>query len=119
MFWTPDDPLPSSVTFHTNGLYSKWGFNDGDLLDYLFPGLIPEERHKLLFEIVQVLILPRLDQEVRVFYMPSSHNPVRAERVNGTEVVWEGGRGTGEPLTPEVIELPFDLLIEVKESSLW
>jgi hypothetical protein len=102
------------VTLFSSGLLSKWGFSDGDApdewLDYCDDNgidLPPAAWHPILRELVKQFLLPALAQEVTVTYGDTSHNPVRAQTVDGTDV---DGRWYGDAedieLTPECVEIP-------------
>jgi hypothetical protein len=104
------DPV---FTLFSSGLLSKWGFNDGDapgdVLDWFeTQGLGWRiEWHPVLRVLVDRYLLPVLDQAVTVVHSETSHNPVRAETVDGADVTcwWYEHDGAPE-LTPEYVEIP-------------
>jgi hypothetical protein len=99
-------PRPDSheVELRSADLYSKWGFADGDLMmDLMFEEV--RDYHDALVAVVERLLLPKLHQKVVLFTMETSHNPVRAQRVDGVEVEWNGGMGSGPPLSPAVVRV--------------
>lgn len=109
----PADPAPP-ITLFSDGLLSKWGFNDGDApeawLDYCDENgidLPPASWHPILRELVKRYLLPVLDQDVTIAYIGTSHNPVRARMVDGTQVeqYWRDHEGAVR-LTPECVEIP-------------
>jgi hypothetical protein len=95
------------MRFYTEGLLSKWGFNDGDILDDLLYdhfGTFDEDPHELLIKVVRVHILPKLEQMVEVHEINTIHNPIRATSVNGVKInVYEGIHGVS--LTPEYVDI--------------
>ncbi|MEU9894247.1 hypothetical protein ACIBCS_27840 [Streptomyces phaeochromogenes] len=104
-----DEP---SLTLHSDGLLSKFGFNDGDdpdeWLDYCEAnGIDYNEVDFPLVQLVRQHLLPALDQAVTVYEVETAHNPIRAHTVDGVEV---RGNDTvhGEPieLTPEQVTIP-------------
>ena len=89
--------LPS-VTLAASGLFSKWGFSDGDVLDdfmwewrsdfegppdYFFDGKPGSEcphgfAHALPINLVRRHLLPVLPEGFEIYHLSSAHNPVRA-----------------------------------------
>lgn len=109
-----DEP---SITLHSAGLLSKWGFNDGDApdawLDWLDERGIPygndvwRERWPLVQLVLRYLI-PQLDQPVEVYEISTCHNPIRAYSINGVEV---DGTEDDSDLTPESVNVPFSAVL--------
>lgn len=107
-----------SVTLVSDGLLSKHGFSDGDApdhwLDYCDDHGIPYQPwHPILCELVKRYLLPVLDQEVEVIQIGTSHNPIRAEQVDGVDV---SNGWYGEPvvhLTPEYVQVSLLKVAEV------
>jgi hypothetical protein len=102
-----------ALTLFSDGLLSKWGFNDGDAPDD-FLGWLEDsghgwriDWHSVLVRLVRDYLVPALDQDVDVYPCETSHNPVRAETVNGREV------GADTELTPEFVEVPFPVVLGV------
>ncbi|CAM5529301.1 hypothetical protein SALBM135S_00849 [Streptomyces alboniger] len=101
-----------TITLHSDGLLSKFGFNDGDdpeeWLEYCEAnGIDYNEVDFPLVQLVRQYVLPALDQTVTVYEIETAHNPIRARTVDGRAV---GGDFTtdGEPfkLTPETVTIP-------------
>lgn len=114
--YTPSHPLTPitepTLTLDSDGLLSKFGFNDGDApdawLDYCEAnGIDYNEVDFPLVQLVRQYLLPALDQRVTVVEIETIHNPIRAKTVDGIEV---HGQDTvnGEPieLTPEQVTIP-------------
>ena len=108
----------TTVRLWSDGLLSKWGFDDGDVLDdityqWSIDGL-PEAQvrdHDLLTAAVFQLLLPRLDQVVGVQEIITIHNPIRAATVDGTDV-------TGLWLDPNAESMLTPAFVDVSESEL-
>jgi hypothetical protein len=113
------------MTFHTNGLCSKWGFQDGEMLDEFLEAAgfsnfstlddDGEEQisffHEVLITVVRDYVVPRLDQQVEVWELCGIHNPVVVRSVNGIPVDW---RGSAEVrLTPETVEVADAIVLEI------
>lgn len=104
---------PPSLTLCSQGLLSKWGFNDGDmpeiLMDYWDELDIPYPNWRLaLCAIVRRYLLPELAKrhEVEVEEIETSHNPIRATVVDGVEI--DDTSGEDEVvLTPELVTVPY------------
>jgi hypothetical protein len=85
---SPADTHEPGVTFVTDGLLSKWGFDDGDLLMSFMNAngfSVGDYIHgDLLVAAVRRFVLPRLEQRVEV--VSSLHNPIRATSVDGAAI---------------------------------
>lgn len=103
-----------TLTLFADCLLSKWGFGDGDVPDaYLdwcddnghpYPG----DWHTVLRTLVRTRLVPALHQRVEVVDIETSHNPIRAERVDGVDVRdWWRNTDSGMTLTPECVEVPY------------
>jgi hypothetical protein len=112
------------VIFHTEGLLSKWGFEDGDMLDDLLwdcgyrgtderaildpvdeIGPIYGFAHVVLIVTVVAHVLPAIDQVVDVYTIGTIHNPIRARTVDGVAIDEIDGEYDGL-LTPATVEVP-------------
>lgn len=105
-------------------MLSKWGFNDGDEPDALIDWLAEHrpdidyaelDFHPVLCALVRRYLLPVLDQRVEVVEIETTHNPIRATAVEGVpvpEAVWYG-RAPEPTLTPESVEVPYDVVVQV------
>ncbi|MGW3410257.1 hypothetical protein [Streptomyces sp. NPDC000888] len=102
-----------SLTLHSDGLLSKFGFNDGDdpeeWLEYCEAnGIDYNEVDFPLVQLVRQYVLPALDQTVTVVEIETAHNPIRAKTIDGIEVVNGEFTVDGWPidLTPESVTIP-------------
>ena len=101
------------LRLYSVGLFSKWGFKDGDcpdiVLDYCDAhGLAyPEDWHGLLIQMVRSKLLPALKQQVTVEEIDTIHNPIRATTVNGRDVQdwWYDDQDHKGVLEPEFVEV--------------
>ena len=103
------------LTLHSVGLLSKWGFNDGDVDEYLADWLeaqgFPEDSydwHDVLIELVQTRLLPQLaacGHQVETTTIGTIHNPIRAVWVDGAEVDWVAA--IPRRLSPDSIDIPY------------
>ena len=100
------------LTLFSRCLLSKWGFNDGEAPDqwYDYCDNLGVDWTKLEFPLtalVRKYLLPAMGQDVTVCDIETSHNPIRAETVNGKNVtdVWYG-RSPEPELTPEYVDVP-------------
>jgi hypothetical protein len=107
-----------SLTLFSSGLLSKWGFSDGDIPDQLLDWCdtrsipYPADWHATLRHLVREHLIPALDQTVTVTEIETSHNPIRAETVDGVDVTecWSGDQD--EPtLTPEFVDVPYSVVL--------
>ena len=77
----------------SEGLFSKYGFWDGDqLFDWKERHLLPGKELlgvSLLVAAVKAYLLPALRQKVVVEVVDTVHNPIRAISVDGIPVDWE------------------------------
>lgn len=100
-------------------LFSKWGFNDGDIPDHIADALddagLPTNGWRVvLCRLVREHLVPALDQRVEVTEIETCHNPIRASTVDGVDVedCWYGD--VPKPaLTPDAVEIPLDEVIRV------
>ena len=90
-----DISLDRIYNFYPEGLLSKWGFADGDLLDYAFT-------REDLCDFVEKVIVPQItSHKVETCRISTIHNPIRAKTVDGIEV--EYPQDERFVLLPEVI----------------
>jgi hypothetical protein len=115
------------LTLYSDGLLSKWGFNDGDEPDNVVDWLEAEPPfgydyvtfpwHPVLAALVRAHLLPRIEQTVQLVDVETNHNPIRALTVDGVDVVkcWTGDQDRPE-LTPEYVDVPYaTILAAVRE----
>lgn len=114
--------VPQYCSFYTEGLLSKWGFGDGDMLDELCWSF--EDDHGidvsgqwLLKEAVKRFVVPQIQETLEVVEIETIHNPIRTQTVNGQKVDWFNRNDEPQPeLHPEVVNVPVsDLLALAKE----
>ena len=102
----------NSMRFYTRDLLSKWGFGDGDMLDDLLLNNDITPNPKILIRVVREEVLPKIDQHMDLYQFSTSHNPIRAEKVNGVEVD-HYNPSLSMKLTPEYVDVPDDVILEI------
>lgn len=108
---------PDHITLYPDGLLSKFGFEDGDVMFYFMSdrGLDLEalDHHDLLIAVVERLLIPRLDQTVETYVIEATlHNPIRAGTVDEEEA------SIHCIITPDSVDIPVEAILEVYESLL-
>lgn len=104
----PPPPAEGTIEFYPDGLLSKFGFGDGDMLvELMEEHHLQVDRSELLAAVVERLVVPRLDQRVETYTLASMHNPIRARTVDGEAA------DIHSDLTPEFIEVPIGQIIAV------
>lgn len=84
-----DDPeTPETVTFFAEGLLSKFGFHDGDLVSWVRQHDKNFCPHDVLTHIVRMHLVPLIPAQVETTEIGCCHNPIRAKRVNGAAIDW-------------------------------
>lgn len=109
-----------TVSLFSEDLLSKWGFWDGDILNEVLWDRALEEgvkpmggdHHAVLVRAVREYLLPVLDQDVEVYEIVTSHNPIRASSVDGVEVDDVGDDDQKPAITPDRVDVPVDVLWE-------
>lgn len=108
-----------TLTLFSSCLVSKWGFNDGDdpedWLDYCEAHSIDyNELDFPLVALVRRYLLPEIKQRITVVEIETSHNPIRAETVNGQDMteVWFN-RAPEPTLTPEFVQVPMAAVLQL------
>lgn len=106
----------------SESLLSKWGFNDGDLPDEVDGWLDAQDPpihlagnwRPILCQLVRRYLIPALDQAVEVVEIETSHNPIRAEKVDGVDVT-DSWYHNGEKvrLTPDSVTVPYSAILEL------
>ena len=76
------------MIFHTDSLLSKWGFSDGDMLeDLLYDNNLGDvDTHTVLIKVVKEMVAPKVKQVLDIYEIPSIHNPIRTNSVDGVAV---------------------------------
>jgi hypothetical protein len=115
---TSQEPV---LRLYSSCLLSKWGFNDGDepdaWLDWCEENGVDyniRDWHGTLRRLVREHLLPKLDQQVELVDIETSHNPVRAEKVDGVEIDWYADYPDGT-LTPECVEITYSEVLRVAQ----
>lgn len=113
-----------TIRLFSEGLLSKWGFRDGDILwdqlyDWQDAGLIGDwsnlDDAKILNRVVREFLVPALDQKVEVYDIGTIHNPIRAQSVDGVKVgeeIYDPDQ-TRFTLTPDCVEVPLSRVLEI------
>lgn len=127
--------MAETLTLLSSSLLSKWGFGDGDPFEAFTDWY--HERHgeglmghcncksldlgvgddDLLRHLVRRYLVPALDQEVELVDIETSHNPIRASKVDGVDVeeCWYG-RQPEPTLTPDAVTIPYaDVMRAIEE----
>jgi hypothetical protein len=107
------------LRLYSDGLLSKFGFNDGDqpddVADWLEADGIEYGRapwHPVLRRLVREHLLPVIDQNVAVYDIETIHNPIRAETVDGVQVDDYQRDPTAVPtLTPDHVDVPYAVVL--------
>lgn len=74
-----------TVLLTARDLSSKWGFNDGDTPDHLFDYFYDNDLmdsfdwHEVLQKLVRKHLVPLLPEDLEVYDMLTSHNPIRTD----------------------------------------
>jgi hypothetical protein len=108
---------PPSLLLTADSLFSKWGFGDGDMPDAVWEYADEtgyewhSDWHDVLRRLVQKHLLPALDRRVETFDISTIHNPIRAEKVDGVEVIWHGGSGMAPPFAHDCVEVTWEQIV--------
>lgn len=86
--------MPKPLTLDAANLLSKWGFEDGDIIDNYLLDLSESwgvrcpspDAHELLVALVRAYLLPEVREQVEVYEIRTAHNPIRVASVDGTPV---------------------------------
>ena len=102
------------MRFNTDGLLSKWGFSDGDVLsDLLYDNnLGGVDEHAVLQKVVTDHIVPNLKQNIELEFIHTIHNPMRASTVNGKSVDWYN-LDTSNIITPETVIVEDSVILDI------
>ena len=98
--------------FVTDHLLTKWGFQDGEMLDDLFPDDDHEFVRWVLCEVVEYYVCSKIDNDVKPYRTKTSHNPVRVYEVDG---VHEGDWTEPPRLTPFEIKVSPNEIFEMAD----
>jgi hypothetical protein len=110
----------TELTLFSDGLCSKWGFNDGDMPDDVWDWCDEHgidggsvDWHAVLRKLVREHLLPALAEhhDVEVYHIETHHNPIRASRIDGQEI--DAYKGPAPDLTPEWVTVPAEVVAAV------
>jgi len=107
MIYDNTPTVPEEVQLNSADLLSKWGFGDGEWIDWL-KEFGTFDTSAVLVELVRRKLIPALDQKVEIeVHYSTNHNPCRAKTVDGEDVVkWHTEADCPVKLTPEWIVVP-------------
>ena len=98
------------MRFHTADLLSKWGFDDGDLIDNFL------ESHNFPIDIIDTsplweriftqLVLPEIENDLTFEWTPSMHNGARAKTVDGNVIDHTAEKHPDVHVRPEYVDVP-------------
>ena len=113
-FFDHNPEPPKTVTLFSAGLLSKWGFCDGDLLEWLSEfGRF--DRRDVLCAVVRAKLIPVLKQTVEIEEVVTIHNPIRVRTVNGvnvTEMHYSADAGDNV-LTPASVDVSGEEVLRI------
>jgi hypothetical protein len=106
------------VHLHAEGLTSKWGFSDGDLLgDWIFDNAYElqdqVDSHDVLIDLVRAYLIPELAAHGHVVELDqfiTIHNPLRARTINGVEIDWYAAHDVARPIADISVTLSGELV---------
>lgn len=108
----------SLLRLYTSNLFSKWGFNDGDMPSEVYEAVDNPrdvDWHVVLKRLIRERMLPLLDEKVECYEIDTSHNPIRADFIDGVPVLDEiiyDPTATLPEVSLEWIEIPMDDVLE-------
>jgi hypothetical protein len=114
--YTPE--TPETVHFFTESLLSKWGFGDGDDLNWLYEHNRDYDPHATLIECVRRRMLPALKQKVEIREIVCRHNPCRAGTVDGVDVThlwYDPDLKLDPPLSPDFVVMTGAEIVAIAE----
>lgn len=111
------------MVFYTEGFLSKWGLQDGDILDdLLFEefGFIEDLdfEHDVLIEVVENHVLPKIENKFEYLIIGSIHNPIRFDVVDGKEVDNYNSEKNSVEIRPEKVEVADYVIIDIARKRL-
>lgn len=121
--WNPEDNYfgqpptpPKTEMLFSQGLLSKWGFHDGDLLEWLFE-FGDYDRRAVLCAVVRKHLIPALKHKVDVQEIETIHNPIRLRTVDDRDVTDEWYDPDNKTkLTPEYVEVSGEEILAIAKS---
>lgn len=106
-----------SVDVHTKTLLSKWGLDDGDILDpdlrELGFDLAVVNTGDILVELIRDHVLPRIENKIEYEIVNTMHNPIRITHVDGGPI--DNCRPDSHSevtLRPEVVRVSNDIIYD-------
>jgi hypothetical protein len=104
------------MKFVTRELLSKWGLEDGDILQSLLVqhgfDLGTLNDHDVLRSIIKELVIPAIVNCVEIQELSTLHNPVRITAVDGAPVDNSRASHPEIDLQPTVIDVPDEVVLE-------
>lgn len=105
------------MRLYTQGLLSKWGFDDGDCL-YDIEGMPDVNCRHLLADVVRAHVLPKMKQRIEVVQIETCHNPMRAKTVDGVNVEDKWYDANFEmPLEPDFVDVDDVLILTMAKQA--
>ncbi len=106
-----------SIRFYTNDLLSRYGFGDGDLLvAFLSDHCLDDVHNQVLAETVIRYVIPTVNREIELLqpenWYWTAHNPIRAKKVDGTEVD-DVGDNKNLALMPEFVDIEEGVILDI------
>lgn len=110
------------LRLHSQDLLSKFGFNDGDAPDEWWDycvaaGIDYVNTEFPTAELVELYLLPRLDQNVTVVRIETCHNPIRADVIDGQQILDRNRADQEITLTPEYVDVPWSDVLKVAQET--
>lgn len=111
--------IETNVRLFTAGLLSKWGFNDGAVLDdILFDAGYTRAGGfygAVLQRVVTEFVLPALapHHTITTYRITTNHNPIRAQEVDGVAA----SDSQGIALSPEFVDVPLSEVVRVASET--
>lgn len=112
--------MTNPLTLHAEGLFSKFGFGDGDALgewwwDEFDKPLPCVDEHLVLRELVLTHLLPLIPGEFTVRDIVTSHNPIRVDTWRGQE--WDDYSLDPPPDLGQIdVAIPPDVVVQLVEA---
>jgi hypothetical protein len=103
------------MRFFTRDLLSKWGLEDGDILQPLLVrhgfDLGELNDHDILRAVIRDFVIPAIVNRVEVREMSTMHNPIRITAVDGKPIDNMRANHPEIDLRPEAIDIPDEVIL--------